>query len=628
MRKDAPSGPMSTDVFVVRRKRKVRSGKEISSGEVGELLEGTIVTMLERAELSDGTQRARVCKAGMGGEEKETLGWISVMDTLNDCDALVAFHWMRFQRTSPNRPDWFQQQRAKSAGIDVEQLTRKLATPPPSAAPKLGRERSGGAWRSARGSRSSPSAAQDSSGGANSTRRSVTETPPPMLSSSKHTKPMGAAAEHAASFKSKSAPPSPPTNGSVSVLSEGARADTERRSSVSAGMGALKFAQKLKRNANVGNAAKEVKPSASAPAAAASQKQNQTMATYAQIQADADRLLKRADADCTKAQKSKTLTTLLGESLLEASSKHSDQEAWLAEMMRQWDPNRDGTITKMEFRQNVRKLVDKQDVKEVDKLFDKLDKDHSGELDMNECKTAIRNLQTTAKQDLQQLQIIFERANELREKASRFQAIADLTRTSEESARALTEENKKSVGAQLGVILVKKGLKVSDLVAKWGGAKGFIDKHDFRHEVNALGLSAAASDVDALFDQLDDDGGGTLDIAEVKLALRTLAEESDQVRASIKMLTTKAAEQHKAARAAQSEYRSMKEEEQKAIVEKARQREAEEEAKATAAAAAKEAKELKEAEKKAAAEKEKADFEAKIALKRAATKKNVTDKEG
>ena len=288
------------------------------------------------------------------------------------------------------------------------------------------------------------------------------------------------------------------------------------------------------------------------------------------------------------------------------------------------DPNRDGTVSKMEFRQNVRKLIDKQDVKEVDKLFDDLDSDKSGELDLAEIKSALKKLQDSARLAAERATGVMQQAQAMRQRADQIQSIADLTKSAEQASVDMAEVGRKSVGAQLGSILIKKGLKVSEIVTKWGGTKGCINKQDFRHEVNGLGLAASASDVDALFDSLDDDGGGTLDNAEVRTALKTLADECDQVKAAIKTLTAKSSELSKAARAAQSDFRRMKEEDERAKVELARKEEAKAQARAAAAAEAKAIKEAAAAEKKAALEREKAEFEAKIALKRTQSANKVS----
>ena len=50
----------------------------------------------------------------------------------------------------------------------------------------------------------------------------------------------------------------------------------------------------------------------------------------------------------------------------------------------------------MEFRQNMRKLVENPDVAEADALFNSLDLDKSGLLDVNEVKIALKKLQREA----------------------------------------------------------------------------------------------------------------------------------------------------------------------------------------------------------------------------------------
>ena len=45
----------------------------------------------------------------------------------------------------------------------------------------------------------------------------------------------------------------------------------------------------------------------------------------------------------------KELMVKVGEKLAERSAQNPDKEKFVIELMREWDPNRDGTITKMEF---------------------------------------------------------------------------------------------------------------------------------------------------------------------------------------------------------------------------------------------------------------------------------------
>ena len=65
----------------------------------------------------------------------------------------------------------------------------------------------------------------------------------------------------------------------------------------------------------------------------------------------------------------------------------------------EWDRNGDGDINKQEFRVNMRKLpfAAKIDVALIDDLFDTLDADHGGALDMGELKQALKKLKEEAK---------------------------------------------------------------------------------------------------------------------------------------------------------------------------------------------------------------------------------------
>ena len=71
-----------------------------------------------------------------------------------------------------------------------------------------------------------------------------------------------------------------------------------------------------------------------------------------------------------------------------------------------------------------------------------------------------------------------EKAAELRLRANRALAVADSTKRSEVAMQELNDFGRNDLGAQLGMLLRKKGLKVSDLANKWGGKDGEIDKKE------------------------------------------------------------------------------------------------------------------------------------------------------
>lgn len=123
----------------------------------------------------------------------------------------------------------------------------------------------------------------------------------------------------------------------------------------------------------------------------------------------------------------------------------------------------------------------------------------------------------------------------------------------------------------------------------------------------------------AQFTSLDADGSGRLDAGEIKKALKTLQDEAEADKSSLRKLTVSAAETLKEARHAQAVWTQQREEEDEEAAEVARQEALAEEAKVADAKAAKEAKAAALADKKAADAKMKEEFEAKVRLKRSNT---------
>ena len=93
------SAHMGVESYLTRTKLKLREDREISSAEAGELLVSTIVSVLEQAELSDGTKRARVAKYGSA----EPLGWVSCLGK-DQMRNLIPFDWTRFSRIPRSVP--------------------------------------------------------------------------------------------------------------------------------------------------------------------------------------------------------------------------------------------------------------------------------------------------------------------------------------------------------------------------------------------------------------------------------------------------------------------------------------------------------------------------------------------
>ena len=89
--------------------------------------------------------------------------------------------------------------------------------------------------------------------------------------------------------------------------------------------------------------------------------------------------------------------------------------------------------------------------------------------------------------------------------------------------QAKFDDKLKPLTVLLGELMVKKQIKISDMVTQWAKKGGVgISKHEFRVHVRKLMEHADSKDVDALFVRFDEDGGGALDVAELKTALQAL----------------------------------------------------------------------------------------------------------
>ena len=146
---------------------------------------------------------------------------------------------------------------------------------------------------------------------------------------------------------------------------------------------------------------------------------------------------------------------------------------------------------------------------------------------------------------------------------------------------------------------------------------GTIDKREFRSNVKAIGVEATVEELDDLFDTLDTDGGGELDVAELKVALKTLQDESALSAQRIRKLKKLSVDLAKKMKDAQEEWRQLLLEDEAAAAREA-SRKAEEVAMAEKAEAeARAAREAAEEAKRQREEGKRQAFEAKIAEKRA-----------
>ena len=203
--------------------------------------------------------------------------------------------------------------------------------------------------------------------------------------------------------------------------------------------------------------------------------------------------------------KAKTLSTDLGQWLLESGTS-------VDKLGHEWDRNGDGDITKAEFRVNMRKLpiAAKIDVAEIDALFDSLDTDHGGELDMGELKAALKKLLAEAKAFNKGTRQGNAKSAEVRSVKAKFEAALELTLAYEKLEKELDDERTGlSTAARLGAQLKLRNIKIGQVVQGWDkDGSGSLDAKEFRANVYALGFKAKDWEVDEVFYGMDDDGSG------------------------------------------------------------------------------------------------------------------------
>lgn len=118
------------------------------------------------------------------------------------------------------------------------------------------------------------------------------------------------------------------------------------------------------------------------------------------------------------------------------------------------------------------------------------------------------------------------------------------------------------------------------------------------------------------FCELDADGGGTLDMGEVKTALKLLIDEAVDKRKLMYKIKKEIAEKERVARAAQAVWNQLQDEERAGVAQQEDEKRALEEADAKAAADGQMARKAAAEQKKQAKASAKAEFDAKVAAKR------------
>ena len=208
------------------------------------------------------------------------------------------------------------------------------------------------------------------------------------------------------------------------------------------------------------------------------------------------------------------------------------------EMMHKWDKNNDGEINKTEFRSGVRGPqpnglgMIEIPATDVDSVFEELDSltahpgKQPGVLNLKYLDETFQKIKQMAIEEEKLLEEIKQTIDNLNERADAAESVAKLTEECETSSKALDDKcSKLPADVQLGAVMVRKGLKVVDILIKWDeNGDGELDAEEFRHHARELGVIASDAAFDDVFNSFDRKREGSLDTQQLKGMLRSLQE--------------------------------------------------------------------------------------------------------
>ena len=199
----------------------------------------------------------------------------------------------------------------------------------------------------------------------------------------------------------------------------------------------------------------------------------------------------------------------------------NERKIKLEDLMKEWDRNRDGDISKQEFRLHVKKLGLDADTGQIDALYDSLDLDGSGSLDTDEMKEALRKMQEDVRNVKDSVNRVLEHVANMRKVIVLFQTAANNTLVVEaarfrlDAMRAAVKED--SAASRIANTLTAQDLKLTDLdIGGWeADGKKFASAAAFSRAFEELEAEVTPEEIAAFFETLDFSSNDILDVEEV-----------------------------------------------------------------------------------------------------------------
>jgi len=177
----------------------------------------------------------------------------------------------------------------------------------------------------------------------------------------------------------------------------------------------------------------------------------------------------------------------------------ADSSKRVMDLFHEWDGDNSGEIDVLEFRQAVLALGFEADATAIDAVFAELDVDGTGSIEYEELNRLLKVSAET-----------LQARKAARDRAARQAKAASFTTLQ-------LVQGGPSVVEQILELLASKAARVSDLFKLWDlDGNGYIDRDEFHRAFSALGYAAPQVDIDAVFDQMDDDGSGSIRYTELR----------------------------------------------------------------------------------------------------------------
>ena len=217
----------------------------------------------------------------------------------------------------------------------------------------------------------------------------------------------------------------------------------------------------------------------------------------------------------------------------------------------------------------------------------------SGDLDVSEMKSALQQLKSNVRGVADQMARQQAVVRSKRETAEVYRGASTSAAAYQAQEEELAALRRGSATTRLGTLLKVRNIKISELVASWDkDGNGQVVASEFNRHLHELGLQATDEELDELFNSLDHDRSGRLDLNEVVASFKKISANTLSAQNEVAAKTRDVAKAKRVAEAAQREARTAqleadaKLEAEELAAKEAREAKAAEKAKAKAAEAA------------------------------------------